>query len=293
MAHFAKNTGLKLKRGKRSVAVVHPRLIMDTRTRGYVTALIANERIKVFTVSGSAAKASDTPSVQQIAGLRAQAHPGGRQLRQPGPEEEGPQALQPVRHARPAPAQARRGGRWRHGRRHGGTPPGQGDTPGGTLTVNPGFLGLLPGGAVTPLLPSGGYDLDGDGQPDAGVTALPLEDVQFDADTKTGTIKLGGGIVLDLPGLAGQVALVDPEVVIGASDDASGLYAKIDGVRVKVGDIDTEALALNLGEDTITIDDLDVTVGGALTPLLQGLLGNGLIQAGTPLLSLDLSFPRV
>ena len=63
VAHFAKNTGLKLRRGKRSVAVVHPRLVLDKPTSGYVTALIANERIKVFTVSGTGAKATDTASL--------------------------------------------------------------------------------------------------------------------------------------------------------------------------------------------------------------------------------------
>ena len=30
VAHFAKNTGFRLKRGKRSALVVHPRLVLDT-----------------------------------------------------------------------------------------------------------------------------------------------------------------------------------------------------------------------------------------------------------------------
>ena len=40
VAHFAKNTGFRLKRGKRSALVVHPRLVLDTPRSGYVTALI-------------------------------------------------------------------------------------------------------------------------------------------------------------------------------------------------------------------------------------------------------------
>jgi hypothetical protein len=84
---------------------------------------------------------------------------------------------------------------------------------------------------------------------------------------------------------------VNPEIVIGATSDASGLYATIDGVRVKVGDLDTSTLKYDLGDGTITIDDLDITVGGALSPLLSGVLGN--VPAGTPLLSLDLSFPEM
>ena len=65
VAHFAKNTGFRLKRGKRSRLVVHPRLVLDTARSGYVTALIANERIKFFTVSGQKTQVTDTGSVQQ------------------------------------------------------------------------------------------------------------------------------------------------------------------------------------------------------------------------------------
>ena len=72
------------------------------------------------------------------------------------------------------------------------------------------------------------------------MSVLPLEDVSFDADTRTGTIQLGGGLVVAGPGGA-QIALVDPEIVIGATTDASGLFATVDGVRVKVGDLDTAA----------------------------------------------------
>ena len=64
-------------------------------------------------------------------------------------------------------------------------------------------------------------------------------------------------------------------------------------MRVKVGDIDTKTLELDVAEGTVTIDDLNVTVSGALAPLLNGVLGTPVIQAGTPLLSLDLSFPRL
>ena len=110
--------------------------------------------------------------------------------------------------------------------------------------------------------------------PDVFLVALPLEGVTFDADTRTGTIQLGGGLVIDGPG-GTKISLVNPEVVIRADNASSGLFATIDGVRVKVGDIDTSNLNLNVGDGTVTIDDLDVTVGGALTPLLAGVLGAG------------------
>src|SRR4051812_23846406 len=59
VAYFAKNTGFQLRRGKHKAVVVHPRLVLDTPRSGYVTMLIANERIKVFTVSGAGAQASE------------------------------------------------------------------------------------------------------------------------------------------------------------------------------------------------------------------------------------------
>jgi hypothetical protein len=294
VAHFAKNTGIKLRRGKRSVAVVHPRLIMDTTNSGYITALIANERIKVFTVSASGAKVTDGASLQQIDGLKLKLTQAGanyvnRGLKRTTLKRFSQFGTLDLRLIKPAGGPSAGGGGAGTGT---SDTPGQGDTPGGTATINPGFLGLLPGGGkVTSLIPPVSQDIDGDGNPDVGLVALPLEGATFDADTRTGTIQLGGGLVIDLPA-GGQVSLVNPEIVIGATNDTSGLYATIDGVRVKVGDIDTSKLNFNIGEGTVTINDLDVTVGGALSPLLNGALGN-LIPTGTPLLSLDLSFPEL
>ena len=148
------------------------------------------------------------------------------------------------------------------------------------------------GGTITPLLP-GPTDVDGDGQPDGGVTILPIEDVDFDLDTNTGTISLGGGLTITVPSLGTQVTLVDPKIVIGATPDASGLFASINGVRVKVGELDTEALDINLADGTVTIKGLDFTVSGAAAPLLNAVLGTTLIQSGTPLLSLELKFPKL
>src|SRR5690349_20340797 len=53
VAFFTDKTGFKLKRGNRTATVVSPRLVLDTPKSGYVTALISNERIKFFTVSGT------------------------------------------------------------------------------------------------------------------------------------------------------------------------------------------------------------------------------------------------
>ena len=96
-----------------------------------------------------------------------------------------------------------------------------------------------------------------------------------------------------MPSLGTEVAIVDPQIVLGATPDASGLFANINGVRVKVGDIDTDKLDINLADGTVTIKGLHVTVSGAAAPVLNAILGAGVIQAGTPLLSLDLTFPKL
>ena len=296
VAYFAKNTGFKLKRGKRTATVVHPRLVLDTPSSGYVTMLIANERIKFFTVSGLATKTSESGNVQQTAGFRlkltqAGANSVNRALKKQALKRFSQFGTLDVRLIRPAASAAPGTGPGAGTPATPGGPgsgqPGQGDTPGGTITVNPGLFDLLPGGGLGALLPGGGLDLDGDGKNE--VTLLPLEGVDFDVATETGTIKLGGGLVLDVPGLGSQVALVNPEIVLGTN---AGLYATIDGVRVKVGDIDTNGLDLNVADGTVTIKQLDVTVGGALNGLLGPLLG-GVVPANTPLLSLDLSFPAL
>lgn len=298
VAYYAKHTGFKLKRGKRTATAVHPRLVLDTPKSGYVSMLIANERIKFFTVSGTTAKAVDSGTVQQTTGYKLKLTQAGanyvnRALEKKVLKRFSQFGTLDVRLIRP-PAGTQPGG---------GTPgtpgavnpgtPGQGDSPGAAVTLNPGLIDLLPGGGILgPLLPENGIDLDGDGQPD--LTVLPLEDVDVDLGTgaggsPTGTIKLGGGLVLDLPGLGSQVALVDPEIVLGTD---AGLYALIDGVRVKVGDIDTDTLDLDVADGTVTIKDLDVTVGSGLNDVLGPLLGS-VLPAGTPLLNLDLSFPEL
>ncbi|MDA0173582.1 hypothetical protein OJ998_31045 [Solirubrobacter taibaiensis] len=289
VAYYAKKTGFKLKRGKRTATAINPRLVLDTPKSGYISMLISNERIKFFTVSGAKAKAADSGNVQQTTGYtlkltQAGANYVNRALRKKALKRFSQFGTLDVRIIRPAatPQPGTPGA-------PGGGAPGQGDVPGGTATINPGFLGLLPGGGqITPLIPGGALDLDGDGNPDLGVTVLPLESADVDVATKTGTIKLGGGLVLDVPGLGSQIALVNPEVVLGTN---AGLYAEINGVRVKVGDIDTDTLDLNVADGTVTIKDLDVTVGGALNTLLAPVLG--VLPANTPLLQLDLSFPEV
>ncbi len=128
-------------------------------------------------------------------------------------------------------------------------------------------------------------DANGDGQADAGVFALALKSTTFDATTRTSTIALGGGLIVRANGQDVAV-LDDPEIVIGAT--SGGLFALVNGVRVKVGDIDPNFLNVNVRDGTVTVSDRDVRVG-ALGLALPGL---GVLPAGAQLLQLDLSPPQ-
>ena len=291
VAYYARKTGFKLKRGKRTATAINPRLVLDTPKSGYISMLISNERIKFFTVSGAKAKAADRGNVQQTTGYtlkltQAGANYVNRALRKQALKRFSQFGTLDVRIIQPAAATPQPGVPSTPGT--GGGTPGQGDTPGGSVTINPGLIDLIPGGgSVTPLIPAEGIDLDGDGKAD--VTVLPLEGVDVDLDSETGTIKLGGGIILDLPGLGTRAELVNPEIILGTD---AGLYAHVNGVRVKVGDIDTDDLDINLLDGTVTIKQLHVNLGGGLlNDVLAPVLGTLGIPASTPILNLDLSFP--
>ena len=76
--------------------------------------------------------------------------------------------------------------------------------------------------------------------------------------------------------------LVNPEIILGSD---AGLYAHVNGVRVKVGDIDTNALDINLLDGTVTIKQLHVNLGGGmLDNVLAPVLGALGIPANTPIL---------
>jgi hypothetical protein len=282
VAHYAKHTGWRFTYRHRKAAMTHPRLVMDSPTKGEVEALISNVRVKVFTVSAKSAKVGNTATSQDERGLRLK-------LTQAGADY-----VNKALHHKSLKRFSRFGTIDLHLRRPaGGTTgtPGQGTTPGATATAQPGFLSTLPGGST--IAPGGepaaGIDSNGDGQPDTGVVTLPLSGGSIDATTKTGDVKLAGGLAVNVPSLGTSLTLMNPEVVLGSTPDASGLYAEVNGVRLKVGDLDTNNLDLDVANGTVTVKGLKVTVSGAAAPVLRQILGTPLIQSGTPLLSLDLS----
>lgn len=294
VVHFRKNTGLRFKRaGGPSIAMVHPRVIIDGRDNGYITALISNIRVKTFTFQRSTGTVTNTASMQRISGLklkltkasavylnkglkrkvlRSYSQFGTLELNILKPATSHPGSGTPGTPGTPTP---------------GASAPGQGTNPGGTATLGTGLLSALPiGGILGPIAPSVAVDVNGDGQPDTGVFALPLKSTTFNATTRTGTIALDGGLIVRANG-QDIVRLDDPEIIIGTT--SGGLYALVNGVRIKVGDIDLNALNVTVLDGTVTVSDLDVRAG-ALGLALPGL---GLVPAGTQLLSLDLSLPQV
>jgi hypothetical protein len=285
VSHFAKHNGMRFKWRKRSVAMEHLRLIMDTPKAGYVSGLISNVRLKLFTVNAYHVKVSDTTGAQIITGYRLKLTQGGadyvnKALHHKSLKRFAQFGTFDVHLVRPAKTTGQ---------------PGTGTNPGATATAQPGFISQLPGGST--IAPGGepaaSVDADGDGNPEAGIVTLPLQGGSFDVDTNSGQGQLDGALKIDVPALGTSLTLDHPQVVIGATPDASGLFADVNGVRLKVGDIDTDNLNLDIGEGTVQIHGLNVTVSGALAPLLNGILGQPLIQAGTPLLSLDLSLLKL
>src|SRR4051794_10609053 len=269
VSHFAKHNGLRFKHGKRKIAMEHLRLIMDTPKAGYVTGLISNVRLKVFTVNAKHVKVSDTTGAQVITGYRLKLTQGGADYVNKALHHESLKRFSQfgkldVHLIRPGKTTGQ---------------PGTGTNPGATATAQPGFISRLPGGST--IAPGGEpaatVDADGDGNPEAGIVTLPLAGGSFDVDTNSGQATLDGGIKIDIPPLGTSVTLDHPQVVIGATPDASGLFADVNGVRMKVGDIDTNNLNLDIAEGTVQIHGLNVTVSGALAPLLNGILGMPLI----------------
>src|SRR6202000_2809272 len=185
---------------------------MDSATQGYITALISNEQMKTFTVSAAGAKVTDSGTVQPIAGMRLKLTQARAKYLDAGLHKQALKAYSQfgtldLRLLKPAASPG------------GGGTPGQGTAPGGTVTGAPGLLAAFPGGGqVAALLPGTTLDLDGDGRPDAGASALPLQSVAFDTTTKTGDVKLAGGISLLGPD-GSTLSLTDPEVVLGATAD--------------------------------------------------------------------------
>ena len=121
---------------------------------------------------------------------------------------------------------------------------------------------------------------------------LPVKSSTLDATTRQGTVQLDGGFVVKADG-RDVLALDDPELVVGATPQASGLFALVNGVRVKIGDVDPAALKLTAADGVITVSDLNVLVSTPGAVVLNAIPGITGVTAGSQLLNLNLSVPQV
>jgi hypothetical protein len=309
--HFRGDTGmrLKVKSSRRSVSLVDPRIVVTDGKTGYITANITNERFKVFRFTLRGAKVTETASAQTISNIklvvtkaaatrinRSTRRRSLRQFRQvgvltitvakpaaatapapaptapaaPAPAAPAPAAPAPAAPAPAAPAPAPTAPR---------APAvfGTSTVPGGQGDFAPALASLLSAGSsITPLAPGIAVDLDGDGRPDAGVVSLPLKSGTLDATTRTGTVTLDGGLIISSPGVA-DVRLEDPELVLGADQ---GLFAIVNGVRVKVGDVNADAAQFTVADGLVTLSELDVRVSTEGSTVLGGLLGTPILPGG-------------
>lgn len=300
VAFFSKGTGIRFRlAGGRSIAMVHPRVVIDGR-QGYITALISNVRVKTFTFPMTG-KVTDTPSLQSVSGLRlkltkASADFLNKGLRRKVLRPFTPFATLTLRIRKPvaAPGTTPQGGGapTAGGPTPAGRAPGQSGNPGATVSVGRGLMSSLPiTSELVGLDPSVAVDTDGDGVADSGVFGLGLTSSTLDATTRTGTIRLDGGLAVRSAGQDVAV-LDDPEVVLGATPATSGLFAVVNGTRIKVGGIDPGTLDLDVANDTVTIKGLDVRVSAAGAPLLNQLLGTSILP-GDQLLNADLAVPQL
>lgn len=293
LEHLRGNTGLRFQaRGtRRSVALIDPRIVVTNGTRGYVTANITNERFKVFRFTLKGSKVSETASAQTISniklvttkaaavrinrGTKRKALKAYGQLgvlaitvRKPAGQETPTNPSNPSNPTAPQP---------------------NASAPGGRLALGSGLLVPLPAGStVGPSGPAVAVDTNGDGQPEVGVFSLPLKSGTINATTGTGSVQLDGGLLITAPN-GTTVSLDQPEVVLGANQ---GLYALVNGVRVRVADVNLDAQNLSVADGLVTLRDLDLRISTEGAPLLNTLLGTVGITAGSQLANLQLVVPQ-
>ena len=259
--------------------------------------LIANERIKFFTVSGATAKAADRGNVQQTTGYKLKlTQAGANYVNRALQASKALQALQPVRHARRAPDHPAGGGRSRR--------PGVRSTPGPAAArparATPRRLGHHRPGPHRPdprrrlrhAADPGGRHRPRRRRQGRRRPSLPLEGVDVDLGLRD---RHDQARRRDHPRPARRsapsVELVNPEIVLGPPDAAACTRTSTAcGSRSATSTPTT--LDINLLDGTVTIKQLHVNLGGGLlNDVLAPVLGTLGIPASTPILNLDLSFP--
>lgn len=162
-------------------------------------------------------------------------------------------------------------------------------TPVAGNTTSAAKIGFAPG--VSQSLSDAGLSpsaLPGATQLPDGTIALPVTAADIDPATGAGTVDLAGGLQF---GSGSNAVMVDnPQIVFGGVDQGS-LFASVNGVRVKLADLDKAGLTDALKNGTKQISDLLVTLSPEGAAALNQAGGVSLFVPGSPLGDLSLTLP--
>jgi hypothetical protein len=149
------------------------------------------------------------------------------------------------------------------------------------LAFAPGISQALQAAGLTPSALPGTEQL-----PD-GTISLPVAGATIDAKTGSATIDLAGGIVLGSG--ANAVTIDRPQILVGGTDQ--GLYASVNGARVKLANLDQSGLQEALKGGVKQFSDLLVSLSPDGAAALNQAGGVSLFVPGTPLGDIDLTLP--
>jgi hypothetical protein len=155
-------------------------------------------------------------------------------------------------------------------------------------TTSAAKIGFAPGVsqalAENDLAPSA---LPGADQLPDGSINLPVTAVNFDPQTGTGTVDLSGGLSL---GQGENAVTIDhPQIILNANE--SGLYAEVNGMRVKLANLDESGLAEALQSGSKQLSDLLMSLSPEGAAALNQAGGISLFVPGTPFGDVSLTLP--
>jgi hypothetical protein len=129
--------------------------------------------------------------------------------------------------------------------------------------------------------------LPGSEQLPDGSISLPVTSANIDPQTGSGTVDLAGGLTL---GSGDNAITVDqPQIVIGGSEQ--GLYGAVNGVRVKLANLDKSGLAEAIKNGTTQLTGILTSLSPEGAAALNEAGGVSLFLPGTPFGDLSISLP--
>ncbi len=162
-----------------------------------------------------------------------------------------------------------------------GTTAAPNDTSAAKIGFAPGVAQALADNGLAPSALPGANML-----PD-GTLSLPVSGVNIDPATGKGTVDLTGGFTL---GSGDNAVTVDnPQIVVNG--DQSGLYAAVNGSRVKIAALEGTGLAEALKSGSKQLSDLLIQLSPEAAAALNQAGGVSLFLPGTPFGDLSVSLP--